>query len=563
MLYQLYESQRTLMEPFVDFAQAAAKLYGSALSPMGQTPLSQRVSAGYSLLYRLGKDYERPAFDIHQVDVGKKGVSLAIHERIEVDKPFCELRRFKRFTDDAETLTRLKNQPAVLIVAPLSGHYSTLLRDTVKTMLKDHKVYITDWKNARNVPLSDGAFHLDDYVNYVQEFIRHLQGKYGNCHVVSVCQPTVPVFAAISLMASRGEKTPMSMVMMGGPIDARRSPTSVNNLATTKPFEWFENNVIYRVPASFAGKGRRVYPGFLQHTGFVAMNPDRHASSHYDYFKDLIKGDGASTEAHRKFYDEYNAVLDMDADYYLETIKTVFQEFKLVNGTWDVKSPDGKLERVKPGDITTTAVMTVEGELDDISGAGQTRAALDMCTGVPAGQKTHLEAKGAGHYGIFSGRRWRDIVYPAVTNFILAHNNPLAQAGEKAAVKKLAKPAQQAASALVPTAQATLSSPRPVETVQPAAKPRGKKSTAALVSAPALAAVPAAAQVSKVLEKVAAKPVLKAVKDSKPQKTSDRKSPAPAGLAAVAAPVAASQAASPDAPGAAAAVPNPSEKSAA
>ena len=444
MLYKIYESQRTLMEPFVDFAQAAAKLYSGSSSPIGKTPLAQRMSAGYSLMYRLGKDYEKPAFDIPRVDV--EGVHLAIHERVEVDKPFCELRRFKRFTDDPATLTQLKGQPAVLVVAPLSGHYATLLRDTVKTMLKDHKVYITDWKNARNVPLSDGAFHLVDYVNYVQEFIRHLQAKYGNCHVISVCQPTVPVFAAISLMASRGETTPLSMIMMGGPIDARRSPTSVNNLATTKPFEWFENNVIYRVPGNFPGKGRRVYPGFLQHTGFVAMNPDRHATSHYDYFKNLIKGDDASTEAHRKFYDEYNAVLDMDADYYLETIKTVFQEFKLVNGSWDVMSVDGQLERVTPGDIKTTAVMTVEGELDDISGAGQTRAALDMCSGVPDEQKMHLEAKGAGHYGIFSGRRWRDVVYPAVKTFILEQNKRLTQSDQApVASKKIAKTASAAA----------------------------------------------------------------------------------------------------------------------
>jgi hypothetical protein len=215
-------------------------------------------------------------------------------------------------------------------------------------MLKDHKVYITDWKNARTVPLSDGSFHLDDYVNYVQEFIRHIQGIYGNCHVISVCQPTVPVLAAVSLMASRGETTPLSMTMMGGPIDARKSPTAVNNLAMNKSYEWFENNVIYRVPSNFPGAGRRVYPGFLQHTGFVAMNPDRHASSHYDYFKDLLKGDDASAEAHRKFYDEYNAVLDMDADYYLETIKTVFQEFKLVNGTWDVKNPTANSSACAP-----------------------------------------------------------------------------------------------------------------------------------------------------------------------------------------------------------------------
>ncbi|MEO8021426.1 polyhydroxyalkanoate depolymerase [Polaromonas sp.] len=426
MLYQVYETQRSLMEPFVDFAQAAAKLYNNPLSPFSQNPLAQRAAAGYSLIYRLGKDYEKPAFGITRVDVD--GTNIAIHERVELDKPFCELRRFKRFTDDPATLTQLKGEPAVLIVAPLSGHYATLLRETVRSMLKDHKVYITDWKNARTVPLSEGAFHLDDYVNYVQEFIRHLQGTYGNCHVISVCQPTVPVLAAVSLMASRGELTPLSMTMMGGPIDARKSPTAVNNLAMNKSFEWFENNVIYRVPSNFPGAGRRVYPGFLQHTGFVAMNPDRHASSHYDYFKDLLKGDDASTEAHVKFYDEYNAVLDMDADYYLETIKTVFQEFKLVNGTWDVRSVEGKLERVRPQDIKTTAHFTVEGELDDISGSGQTEAAHALCYNVPKARQKHLEVKGAGHYGIFSGRRWRDVVYPQVKAFIAAHHPASLQA---------------------------------------------------------------------------------------------------------------------------------------
>lgn len=426
MLYQIYETQRSLMEPFADFAQAAAKLYSNPLSPFGQNPFAQRVSAGYDLLYRLGKDYEKPVFGIQSVEVGDDQV--VIQEVIEIDKPFCELRRFKRFSDDPVTLARIKSQPAVLIVAPLSGHYATLLRDTVRTMLQDHKVYITDWKNARIVPVSDGAFHLDDYVNYVQEFLRHVQAAYGNCHVVSVCQPTVPVLAAVSLMASRGEKTPLSMTMMGGPIDARKSPTAVNNLAMNKSYEWFENNVIYRVPQNFPGAGRRVYPGFLQHTGFVAMNPDRHASSHYDYFKDLIKGDDASAEAHRKFYDEYNAVLDMDADYYLETIRKVFQEFALVNGTWEVRGEDGQMELVRPQDISDTAILTVEGELDDISGSGQTEAAHGLCSGVPKSQQRHYEVKGAGHYGIFSGRRWRDLVYPQVRDFIADHNAPAEKA---------------------------------------------------------------------------------------------------------------------------------------
>jgi poly(3-hydroxybutyrate) depolymerase len=447
MLYQIYETQRAMMEPFVDFAKATSKVLGNTKSPFAQNPLVQRVSAGYDLMYRLGKDYLKPEFGIQTVKVGETEVT--INERIEVSKPFCDLIRFKRYTDDVETLSHLKGQPAVLIVAPLSGHYATLLRDTVATMLKDHKVYITDWKNARTVPLSEGEFHLDDYVNYVQEFIRHVQAKYGNCHVMSVCQPTVPVLAAVSLMASRGETTPLSLTMMGGPIDARKSPTAVNNLAMNKPFSWFENNVIYKVPANFEGAGRRVYPGFLQHSGFVAMNPQNHRNSHFDYFNDLIKGDNSSVESHRKFYDEYNAVLDMDADYYLETIATVFQDFKLVNGTWDVKSVDGKLERVKPADIKTSALLTVEGELDDISGSGQTQAAHDLCSGIAKSEKQHYEAKGAGHYGIFSGRRWREMVYPQVKAFILAHN-AAPKAAVNAAVKPAAKPAAK------PTAKPTV-----------------------------------------------------------------------------------------------------------
>ena len=441
MLYQFYENQRSLMEPFSSLAQTAAKVFGNPLTLAGQNPFAQRISAGYDLLHRLGKDYEKPEFGLRTIDVD--GVDVAIHERVEISKPFCELRRFKRFTDDTGTLEKIKGQPAVLIVAPLSGHYATLLRDTVKTMLRDHKVYITDWKNARLVPLSEGGFNLDDYVNYVQEFIRHVQGKYGNCHVMSVCQPTVPVLAAVSLMASRGEPTPLTMTMMGGPIDARKSPTAVNNLAMNKSYSWFENNVIFRVPSNFPGAGRRVYPGFLQYTGFVAMNPSNHATSHYDYFKDLIKGDDASTEAHRKFYDEYNAVLDMDAHYYLDTIRVVFQDFCLVNGTWEVKGVNGKVEQVRPEDIKTTALFSVEGELDDISGSGQTQAVHDICTGVPRSMQKHFEAKGAGHYGIFSGRRWRDLVYPQVKSFILSQHVPITVAvADRRAPKPVAAPTQ-------------------------------------------------------------------------------------------------------------------------
>ena len=408
MLYQVYETQRAIMAPFSEFASATAKLYSHPLSPFAQMPMAERMSAGFDLMHRLAKEYEKPEFDITSATVG--GVEVAVQEQVAIRKPFCRLLRFKRFTDNPEALTRMKGQPTVLVVAPLSGHHSTLLRDTVKSLLHDHKVFITDWTDARMVPVEAGPFHLDDYVDYVQEFIRHIGPE---AHVISVCQPTVPVLAAVSLMASRGETTPRTMTMMGGPIDARKSPTSVNDLAVNKSHSWFENNVIQRVPPNFPGAGRRVYPGFLQYTGFVAMNPNRHVSSHYDYFLDLIRGDGDSAEAHRQFYDEYNAVLDMPAEYYLDTIKTVFQDFALVNGTWVVHG-----EPVRPQDITTTALLTIEGELDDISGAGQTRAAHDLCAGIPQGRAFHYDALGAGHYGIFSGRRWREKVYPEVRGFI-------------------------------------------------------------------------------------------------------------------------------------------------
>jgi poly(3-hydroxybutyrate) depolymerase len=408
MLYQLYETQRAMMAPFSEFASASAKLYSHPLSPFSHSPMAGRVSAGLDLMHRLAKEYEKPQFGITAATVG--GVEVAVQQQVALTKPFCRLLRFKRFTDDPKALTRMKTQPTVLVVAPLSGHHSTLLRDTVKSLLHDHKVFITDWTDARMVPLEAGPFHLDDYVAYVQEFIR-LAGP--DVHVISVCQPTVPVLAAVSLMASAGERTPKSMTMMGGPIDARKSPTAVNNLAVNKSHNWFENNVIHRVPMNYPGANRRVYPGFLQHTGFVAMNPDRHMTSHYDYFLDLVRGDGDSVDSHREFYDEYNAVLDMPAEYYLDTIKTVFQEFALINGTWKV---GGTL--VRPQDIRTTALLTIEGELDDISGAGQTRAAHDLCTGIPKDRSFHYDAVGAGHYGIFSGRRWRDKVYPTVRDFI-------------------------------------------------------------------------------------------------------------------------------------------------
>ena len=423
MIYQWYETQRALLSPFAEFASASSKLYNHPLSPFTHTPLSHRVSAGLDLMHRLSKEYEKPEFNIISVNVD--GVEVAVQQQVAVDKPFCRLWRFKRFTDNSAMLSRMKDQPTVLVVAPLSGHHSTLLRETVRELLRDHKVFITDWTDARMVPEAEGPFHLDDYVQYVQEFIR-LIGP--DVNVISVCQPTVPVLAAVSLMATAGEAIPRTLTMMGGPIDARRSPTAVNNLAMNKSHGWFEQNVIYRVPVNYPGSGRRVYPGFLQHSGFIAMNPGRHLKSHYDYFLDLVRGDGDNADSHRDFYDEYNAVLDMPAEYYLDTIKTVFQDFALVNGTWKVK---GQL--VRPQDIAATALLTIEGELDDISGAGQTRAAHELCTGIAKERKFHYDAMGAGHYGIFSGRRWREHVYPEVREFIATHQTSTAKRTRAAA----------------------------------------------------------------------------------------------------------------------------------
>jgi poly(3-hydroxybutyrate) depolymerase len=410
MLYQLHELQRSLMTPLMQWADASSKLFSNPVSPFAHTPFSQRIAAGYELMYRLGKDYEKPAFGIDTTMV--EGAAVAINERTVVTKPFCRLLHFRKDLNDADTAAL--NQPKVLLVAPLSGHHATLLRDTVRGLLPGHDVYITDWTDARMVPLSEGPFHLDDYIYYVQDFIRTLA---PDLHVISVCQPTVPVLAAISLMASQhDDKLPKTMTMMGGPIDPRKSPTAVNDLATEKPFSWFENTVIYAVPANYPGYGRKVYPGFLQHAGFVAMNPGRHAQSHREFYQHLVQGDDEPAESHRQFYNEYNAVLDMPAEYYLETIKTVFQDFSLPMGTWEV---GGQL--VRPQDITTVALMTVEGELDDISGAGQTQAAHDLCSSIPADMKQDFVAPKCGHYGIFSGRRWREIIEPKIAEFIKAH----------------------------------------------------------------------------------------------------------------------------------------------
>jgi len=400
----LHELQRSILAPFTAFTETGSRLFSNPYSPLAYTPLSRQFAAAYELAHRVGKDYEKPAWNLPSTQIG--GREVAVHEDIALAQPFCRLVHFRRDTR--------RHDPRVLLVAPLSGHHATLLRDTARTLLPDHEVYVTDWIDARMVPAAEGTFGLDDYVRYVQTFLRHLG---PDTHVISVCQPTVPVLAAISLLASAGDSCqPRSMVMMGGPIDTRKSPTQVNRLATTKPYEWFEDNLIHRVPSRYPGAGRLVYPGFLQHAGFVAMNPDRHVKSHYDFYLHLLGGDDSDAEAHRRFYDEYNAVLDMPARFYLDTIRTVFQEFRLPRGTWTI---DG--ERVDPAAIRKTALLTIEGELDDISGQGQTHAAHHLCANLAPSMREIHTASDCGHYGIFSGRRWRQQICPKISSFIRSH----------------------------------------------------------------------------------------------------------------------------------------------
>ena len=403
MLYQLYDWQRAAMEPWRLLARAGNEIYGHPDSPLSYLPGSRNVAAAFDLMTRLTQRYDRPEFGIASVQVGSR--ELRVREVSELDKPFCRLVHFVK--DGAP------KQPRVLVFAPLSGHHATLLRDTVRTLLPDHDVWVTDWLDARDIPIAAGPFHFDDYVAYVREFIRFVGPE---CHAMSVCQPTVPVLAGVSLMAQAGEPVPRTLTMMGGPIDARRSPTAVNNFAHYRPLSWFEAKVIQRVPMRYPGFMRRVYPGFLQFAGFVAMNPERHMESHAQYYQHLVAGDGDSADAHRRFYDEYNAVMDLPAEYYLETVERVFQKYLLPRGKLVVS---GTL--VKPQAIKDSALFSIEGELDDISGNGQTEAAHGLCSGIPERNRQHFLAKGVGHYGIFSGRKYRELIYPRIRDFIAKH----------------------------------------------------------------------------------------------------------------------------------------------
>ncbi len=408
MLYSLHELQRSFLDPMADLAHVTAGFLGRHAPRAGRF-----AAAGCASLHRITKRYDKPSFGLSSVTA--HGRAVEVHEEVVLTEPFCRVLRFARHSGDDRARAALARDPRVLVVAPLSGHHATLLRDTVETLLHDHDVYLTDWVDAREVPVSEGVFHLADYVATIERTIRTLGA--ADLHVVAVCQPTVPVLGAVALMAEAGEATPRSMTLMGGPVDARVAPTEVNRFATERSLSWFETNMIHRVPARYPGRGRAVYPGFLQLTAFVMMNPEKHAAAYRRYWIDALRGPArdAARRTHEAFYDEYNAVLDMDAAYYLDTIKTVFQEFALARGTWELGE-----RRVRPEAITATALFTVEGASDDISGPGQTEAAHRLCSGIPAARRRHHVAADCGHYGIFSGRRWREAIYPELRAFITA-----------------------------------------------------------------------------------------------------------------------------------------------
>ena len=406
MLYHAYQLQNDWLGPMQSAAQWGASVLNHRLFTPVPTPLTQQLAAAWEVFSRLRLTHQRPSFGIDSVQAGAQEVP--VHEVAVLRRPFCTLQRFVR-DDLGDAIDGAR--PQVLIVAPLSGHFATLLNDTARTMLADHDVHITDWHNAREVPLSEGRFGLDEYVEHVIAFIEHLG---PGTHLVAVCQPCVPTLAAVALMAQRNHPAqPRSMTLMAGPIDCRINPTQVNELATGKPIEWFEDNLISRVPWRYPGGMRRVYPGFLQLTAFMSMNLERHKQAFRDLYHQLKDGEHQSAEHTKRFYEEYFAVNDLPAEFYLETVAQVFQEYKLAKGEFLVRG-----ERVDPAAIRRTALFTVEGERDDICSIGQTVAAHDLCSGIRPYMKSHHVQLGVGHYGVFSGRRWQQQIYPRVREMI-------------------------------------------------------------------------------------------------------------------------------------------------
>lgn len=413
-LYWMYEWGNAALQPSRAFADVTKFLFQNPLNPFAQTTFGKSMAAAAEVYERATRRYAKPEWGIASTLVGGERVPVRIVPVWE--RPFCRLLHFER----ALTLAPRRPQPKVLIVAPLSGHYATLLRGTVEAFLPNHDVYVTDWIDARMVPVSEGAFDLDDYIDYITGIFHHFQ---GDCHVVAVCQPAVPVLAAVALMEAENDPfVPRSMTLMGGPIDTRINPTAVNKVAVERGIDWFRSHVIAKVPPPHPGFGRDVYPGFLQLTGFVSMNLERHLDAHRKLFTNLVKGDGDSVTKHQEFYDEYLAVMDLPAEYYLQTVESAFIHHDLPNGTM--------MHREKSVDLSAihrVAMLTVEGENDDISGVGQTEAAHALCPNIPAAKKSHYLQPGVGHYGVFNGSRFRSEIQPRIADFMLSNNQPAAK----------------------------------------------------------------------------------------------------------------------------------------
>ncbi|MCC7251669.1 polyhydroxyalkanoate depolymerase [Hyphomicrobium sp.] len=405
MHYYTYELAHALLHPVRLMTRAVKAQIETPLNPFASTEFAKNIAAACEVFEGMTRRYGKPEFGIKETKV--HGLTVPVREEIVLKKTFCNLLHFDR----DETVVGKRYDPKVLIIAPMSGHYATLLRSTVQEMIKEHNTYITDWADARDVPLYEGNFDLDDFIDYIIEFIQFLG---PNTHVIAVCQPAVPALAAAAVMAANDDPAqPASMTLMGGPIDTRRNPTKVNKLAEEKPISWFERSVINYVPFPNAGFGRRVYPGFIQLTGFMTMNLERHTQAHVKLFENLVKGDCDSVNAHKTFYEEYLAVMDLPAEFYLQTVKSVFQDHVLPKGEMMHRG-----KRVDCSAIRKTALMTVEGERDDICGLGQTEAAHDLCTNVPVDEHYYYVQPGVGHYGVFSGTRWRTEIQPRIREMI-------------------------------------------------------------------------------------------------------------------------------------------------
>jgi poly(3-hydroxybutyrate) depolymerase len=404
MLYPFYEMNHFALQPFRLAATAGLAFWQNSANPLATTRMGRTAVASLSMFERATRRYIKPEFNITSTVVD--GREIAIYENVVWQTPFCRLINFSK---DIEV--KLKPQTKLLMIAPMSGHYATLLRGTVEAMLPHYDVYVTDWVDARDVAASAGAFDLDDYADAVKDMLHHLKSR---AHVMAVCQPSVPVMAAVSLMSAANDPlVPLSMVLMGGPIDTRRSPTAVNKLAEEKGADWFRKNVIMKVTGPHVGFGRDVYPGFMQLGGFLAMNAERHMKAHRDLYRSMVDGEDVDTEKQQLFYDEYMAVMDLTAEFYLQTIDRVFVYHDLPHGTYLHRG-----EKVDPALITQTALMTIEGERDDISGIGQTEAAHDLCPNIPNAKKMHHLQMGVGHYGVFSGSKFRNEVAPRIVEFL-------------------------------------------------------------------------------------------------------------------------------------------------